>query len=68
MEKLKVNEIFGRRYFYPSLPVGLPYLEVKNMPIADSVAKRVFCLPLYYELTIEEVDLICRLLLRAQNN
>jgi len=68
MEKLNVNEIFGRRYFYPSLAQSLPYLEPEEMPVTDSIAKRVFCLPLYYDLTLEEVDLICRLLLRTQNN
>lgn len=68
MEKLNANEIFGRRYFFPSLAQSLPYLESEEMPITDSIAKRVFCLPLYYDLTLEEVDLICRLLLRTQNN
>ena len=68
IEVLKANEIFGRRYFYPSLATSLPY--TKNVPLenTDNIAKRIFCLPLFYDLTIEEVDLICRLLLRAQNN
>lgn len=62
------NEIFTRRYFYPSLANTLPYLESKNFEITDAVAKRVLCLPLFYDLTLEEVDLICRLMLRVQNN
>lgn len=65
---LKSNEIFTRRYFYPSLSKSLPYLPVKNLEVTDDIAKRVLCLPLYYDLTSEEVDLICRLLLRVQNN
>jgi dTDP-4-amino-4,6-dideoxygalactose transaminase len=68
IKRLKASEIFTRRYFYPSLAKVLPYLEPTEMPITDDVAKRVLCLPLYYDLTIEEVDLICRLLLRMQNN
>ena len=68
MDALNAREIFGRRYFYPALPQSLPYVEHKIMNITDDIAKRVFCLPLYYDLTIEEVDLICRLLLRTQNN
>lgn len=68
IEKLKIHEIFGRRYFYPSLSQSLPYLKAEEMPITDSIAKRIFCLPLYYDLTIEEVDLICGILLKAQNN
>lgn len=68
MEFLKGYEIFTRRYFYPSLANTLPYLEPKNLEITDKVAKCVMCLPLYPDLSIEEVDLICRLLLRVQNN
>jgi len=65
---LDLNEIFTRRYFYPSLASALPYLEPKPFAFTDSISKRVLCLPLYYELTLEEVDLICRLILRVQNN
>lgn len=68
IDKLKLNEIFVRRYFYPSLSSVLPYIETNIMPVTDGIAKRIMCLPLYYDLTIEEVDLICRLLLRIQNN
>ncbi len=65
-DKLDSNEIFTRRYFYPSLANALPYLEPKNFEITDEVSKRVLCLPLYYDLTIEEIELICRLMLRMQ--
>ena len=68
MQKLNVNEIFSRRYFYPSLATTLPYLQPHAMAVTDDIAKRVLCLPLYYDLSVEEVDLICRLLLRVQNN
>ena len=68
IELLKMNEIFGRRYFYPSLSYSLPYLESKELKWVDDISKRVFCLPLFFNLTVEEVDLICRLLLRVQNN
>ncbi|MCI0921456.1 DegT/DnrJ/EryC1/StrS family aminotransferase [Sphingobacterium rhinopitheci] len=68
MEELGKNQIFTRRYFYPSLASALPYLEPKDLPITDDISKRVLCLPLYYDLTIEEVNLITRLILRTQNN
>lgn len=68
IEVLKSNEIFGRRYFYPSLSHSLPYMESKPLKWADDISRRVFCLPLYFNLTVEEVDMICRLLLRTQNN
>lgn len=65
---LQLNEIGTRRYFYPSLASALPYIDKKEMPITDNISKRVLCLPMYYDLTLEEVDHICRLLLRTQNN
>lgn len=68
IEALRLSEIFVRRYFYPSLSKVLPYLDPVSMPITEDVASRVMCLPLYHDLTLEEVDLICRLLLRIQNN
>lgn len=60
--KLDLNEIFTRRYFYPSLANSLPYLNPEDLPITDDIAKRVLCLPLYFDLTKEEIDLICSLI------
>lgn len=68
IENLKLHEIFTRRYFYPSLATAVPYVEKQNLPITDDISRRVLCLPLYYDLTFEEVDLIARLMLRIQNN
>jgi dTDP-4-amino-4,6-dideoxygalactose transaminase len=67
-EMLDSHEIFTRRYFFPSLANTLPYLEPVNFSITDMLSKRVLCLPLYYDLTREEIDFIVRLMLRAQNN
>lgn len=68
VEFLKLNEVFTRRYFYPSLATSLPYVKPQDLPLTDDISKKVLCLPLYYDLTLEEVDLICRLILRVQNN
>ncbi|WP_040278213.1 DegT/DnrJ/EryC1/StrS family aminotransferase [Psychroserpens damuponensis] len=43
---LNQESIFPRRYFYPSLN-NLPYLNQQNMPISDSISKRILCLPLF---------------------
>lgn len=65
---LAQNWVYPRRYFFPSLE-DLPYVEKSgDCPVADSVARRALCLPLYEDLTIEEVDMICRIMLRVQNN
>src|SRR5690606_23682787 len=55
IEILRGYEIFTRRYFYPSLANTLPYVEKQNFEVTDDIAKRVLCLPLYYDLTEEEV-------------
>ncbi|KGE14143.1 DegT/DnrJ/EryC1/StrS family aminotransferase [Sphingobacterium deserti] len=67
-KELDGHEIFTRRYFYPSLAKALPYLDPVEMPMTEDIAKRVLCLPLFFELTFEEVDMICRVILRMQNN
>jgi dTDP-4-amino-4,6-dideoxygalactose transaminase len=67
-EILTAHEVFPRRYFYPSLANTLPYVKSTSLVITDNIAKRVLCLPLYYRLSNEEIDLICRLILRVQNN
>ncbi|WP_107040052.1 DegT/DnrJ/EryC1/StrS family aminotransferase [Brumimicrobium mesophilum] len=67
-ENLEKQDIFTRRYFYPALSNVLPYTKSIGMPITDDISKRVLCLPLFYDLTFEEVGLISRLILRIQNN
>lgn len=68
IKELQDNEIATRRYFHPALSASLPYVDAQEFPIADDICARVLCLPLYYDLTTEEVELIARLMLRAQNN
>jgi dTDP-4-amino-4,6-dideoxygalactose transaminase len=54
---LNEEKIFPRRYFYPSLNT-VNYIESGNMPISESIASRVLCMPLYVELVEEEVQRI----------
>lgn len=65
---LEAQEIYTRRYFYPSLAKSLPYVPHLALSTVEEISKRVLCLPLYHDLSEEEVDLICRLILRIQNN
>lgn len=68
VQQLNDNYIYPRRYFYPSLN-KLKYLEVEyECPIAESISPRVLSLPMYHDLTEASIDMICRILLRAQNN
>jgi dTDP-4-amino-4,6-dideoxygalactose transaminase len=66
--ELEKSEIFTRRYFYPSLASALPYLDNKIMQITEDISHRVLCLPLYSDLTNEEVEWICRIILSVQNS
>ncbi|MBA9077853.1 MULTISPECIES: DegT/DnrJ/EryC1/StrS family aminotransferase [Rufibacter] len=67
IEALHGVYVYPRRYFYPSLET-LEYITTAY-PVQTSgdISKRVLCLPLYHELSVEEVDMISRALLRAQN-
>ena len=65
-EKLKENNIYGRRYFYPLInqfPTyrGLESAKPGKMPVAEKIAEQVICLPLYPELQVDTVDYICGL-------
>jgi dTDP-4-amino-4,6-dideoxygalactose transaminase len=67
VEALNGVYVYPRRYFYPSLE-SLNYVNTEhNIKISTDVSKRVLCLPLYHNLSFEEVDMISRALLRAQN-
>ncbi|MGB3465336.1 MAG: DegT/DnrJ/EryC1/StrS family aminotransferase [Cyclobacteriaceae bacterium] len=64
MELLNKYEIFPRRYFYPSLHT-LDYVESSSLPASEDISKRILCLPLYYDLSEVEIDLICRYVMTA---
>ena len=66
-EKLKENNIFARRYFYPLISSFEPYRElpsatIENLPVSTNVALQVLCLPIFVELTIEDVQLIVNII------
>lgn len=58
---LNNENIYPRRYFYPSLNT-LPYLEkVQSCPISEGIASRILCLPLYYGLEEKVVKKIAEI-------
>jgi dTDP-4-amino-4,6-dideoxygalactose transaminase len=62
-EKLNKQEIFPRRYFYPSLE-SLPYLKIKQeVDISTSVSKRILCLPLFESLDLNIQNQIINIIL-----
>lgn len=66
IKELEGNWIYPRRYFYPGLNTVKIY-KGDLLPISESVVNRIICLPLYHSLSNEEIDFICRIILRACN-
>jgi len=65
--KLQTHNIYGRRYFYPLISdfptyKGLPSASVDNLPVATRVAKEVLCLPIYPDLTSDDIIKICNII------
>ena len=58
---LNKNNIFPRRYFYPSLDT-LPYVTSNEMTISRSISSRILCLPLYHDLQDLDIILISNIL------
>jgi len=57
-KELNSNQIYPRRYFYPSLNT-IDYAKGQSMPISESVASRILCLPLYVKLSVDKLERIC---------
>jgi dTDP-4-amino-4,6-dideoxygalactose transaminase len=55
IEALKKQGIFPRRYFYPSLNT-IAYTYGQNMPVSESVAARILCLPLYADMPVGDLQ------------
>jgi dTDP-4-amino-4,6-dideoxygalactose transaminase len=58
---LNCNDIYPRRYFYPSLN-KIEYVNGEFMPVSESIAERIMCLPLYVGLTEKDLNEIVNLI------
>ena len=59
-EKMKANNVLGRRYFYPLITDFDPYKNIPsanpaNLPVANKIANQVICLPMHHALSDEDV-------------
>lgn len=61
---LNDNNIFPRRYFYPSLD-KLNYVNKYKAPVADSISKRILCLPLFHSLSKNVVKKISKIIISS---
>lgn len=55
------QDIYARRYFYPSLN-KISYVSGEKCPISEDIASRIACLPLYPDLANDDVLKICRIM------
>ncbi len=66
-QRLKDNNIYARRYFYPLIsdfPMyrGMPSAHRANLPVATDVAFKILCLPIYPALTQDKQQQIVNLI------
>jgi len=64
---LNAKQIFPRRYFCPSLNT-INYLSGQTMPISESIAQKILCLPLYVGLSPQVVERICKIVNSSISN
>ena len=65
-DALNQNNIFARKYFYPLISDFDCYSsehDSSQTPVAKKVSDNVLTLPLYADLTLEDVDMICDIIL-----
>lgn len=68
-EKLREENIFARKYFYPltnsvECYESLPTAGAEKTPVAAYIADRVLTLPLFADLALADVDRICDIILK----
>ena len=61
--KMKEQNVFGRRYFYPLISEfstyrGLDSARLDNLPVAHKIANSVICLPMYAGLSEDDINKI----------
>lgn len=68
-EKMKANNVLGRRYFYPLISTfsaykGLDSANPSNLPVAHKLADQVLCLPMFAGLDEESVNRVIDIVLK----
>lgn len=60
LSNLAAKQITPRRYFSPSLNMLKHFAPNCSLPVSESVAARVLCLPLYDSLAEDEIARVCQ--------
>ena len=67
--KMQVQNIYGRRYFYPLISTFMPYntypsSAAANLPVATKMADKVLCLPMHHALSDEDVERVINCIIK----
>jgi len=65
-DRLAAHHILARKYFYPLTSTFAAYRDafpIQETPVAAKIADRVLTLPLYADMTVQEVDRVCDVIL-----
>lgn len=69
MRRLASNEVYARKYFYPLTSEFSCYkgqFDSEKTPVAKEISRKILCLPLYADLSLEDVDYICNIILSCK--
>ena len=59
---LNSENIYPRRYFYPSVNTYKKVVNYQPCPISENISRRVLCLPLYNRLALESISRITKII------
>lgn len=65
-DRLQEHSVWARKYFYPIIPELACYHEQYGdleFPVSKHAAETVLALPMYADLTVEDVEKICKIIL-----
>lgn len=64
-ESLNAQNIFPRRYFYPSVNTFTKVVPYVPMPVSEDIASRILCLPLHLRMSMTDVEMIAGEILKT---
>lgn len=68
VDALNTENIFPRRYFFPSVNTFTKLVPYVNMPKSEDIASRILCLPLHIRMTMSDIEEIAEMILRVVNS
>lgn len=60
---LNAAQIFPRRYFFPALNTLHHIVPYEAFPVAEDIARRILCLPHYFDLAAADIERVCGIIL-----